>query len=59
MLVAHPVDGTGSAAGGSISRIRELAPIQRQAPAADTTCEACPQALELGYALVNAAGPTP
>ena len=56
--VTDPVTRTWAVAGGPVARVREPASVQRQAAAADALSQPCPQALELGYPLVNPAGPT-
>src|SRR5215472_6547731 len=55
--VTHPIAGPWAEAGGSISGVCELATLQRQATAADTSGQSLPQALQLCDALVNPACP--
>jgi hypothetical protein len=43
---------------GSITRIREPAVLERKAATADALRETVPQAFELGYTLIDPAGPT-
>ena len=53
----HPVSGTRTAAGCPVAGIREPAPVQRQAAAADAFGQTGSQALELGDACLNARRP--
>src|ERR1700722_1239535 len=55
--VAEPGSGTGSTRCEPVARIDELAPIQRQAPAADALVEPFLQPLQLADPLVDACRP--
>src|ERR671918_585076 len=56
-LPADPVARAGPGAARAVTRVRELAAVERQAAAADALGQAELEALELGDALVDARAP--
>src|SRR4051812_11785361 len=56
-MSVHQVSRAGTRASGTIGRIGEAAPIERQAAAADTRGKARFNPLELAHALLDTSGP--
>src|SRR4051794_33015279 len=55
--VAHPVPRPRTVSRGAVARVGQLAAAEREAAAADALGQPLAQALELGYARVDAGGP--